>query len=130
MRSCEACGGSLEGTHPSRRFCDDKCRKRGARGAKVTELHGADGTPPATVYGATLATLQTADRADTPAGAAALVIARKLDAGGDTGSAVAALTRELRAAVAEAVANATVAGDQIDEIARKREERLRRVGGA
>lgn len=125
MRLCRACGASLEGD-ARKRYCDDKCRQRGHRGATVTEI-----TPDPvdeSVAGSTRRTLEAAGRLDTPAGTAAMVIAGKLDRGGDTGSAVAALVRELRASVAEALSEAEVPDDPVDDLTRKREERRARAG--
>jgi len=61
---------------------------------------------------------------DTPAGALAIHLAALLDQGGHTGPAAAALARECRAACNEALANATVEGDILDEL------KARRRGGA
>lgn len=135
-RSCESCGRQFEAKSQRARFCSSTCRGRQHRAgdrATVTEFRARDddqADEPVTVVAATRRTLVAADRLESPAGAAAMVIAAKLDRGGDTGSAVAALVRELRAAVAEATAGVKMAADPLDEIARKREERLARAGGA
>lgn len=125
MRSCRACGATLEGD-PRKRYCGDACRKRGSRGATVTDIR----QEPLTVAAATHAALEQAGRLDSPAGSSAMVLAAKLDRGGDTGSAVAALVRELRATMVDALANAEVAEDPVDELRRKREERQSRAGSA
>lgn len=126
MRQCLACGAELSGD-ARKRYCGPTCRKRGSRQASVTEIHPSE-VP--TVVESTQAALVAADRLATPAGAAAMVLATKLDQGRDTGSAVASLVRELRATMAEALANTKVAADPVDELRRKREERQSRVGGA
>ena len=76
---------------------------------------------------ATLAALQEADRAETPGGRAALLLARRLDmTTADTGSSIAALVREHRATLAAALANAQT-GDQVDEL-KERRDRKRAAG--
>jgi hypothetical protein len=83
--------------------------------------------PPVPGGGLTAATereLQAADRLDTAMGQAALVLARMLDSPGmDTGSSVAALVREHRAALTAAVANAQQEADPLDELAERRNQR-------
>jgi hypothetical protein len=72
--------------------------------------------------------LEEAGRADTPAGVSALLLAAKLDLGGDTGSAMAALAKQHLAALDEALRGALVAADKVDELRRRRERRLG-IGG-
>ncbi|GMU79754.1 MAG: hypothetical protein AMXMBFR46_25440 [Acidimicrobiia bacterium] len=62
--------------------------------------------PPAvgvSVLDATRQALDAAGRADTAAGAVAVVLAARLDRGGDTAAATATLAREHRAALADAL---------------------------
>lgn len=76
---------------------------------------------------ATLAALEEAGRTDTPAGRAALLLARRLDmTTADTGSSIAALVREHRATLAAALANAQT-GDRVDEL-KERRDRKRATG--
>ena len=60
----------------------------------------------------------------TPAGATALVLAGRLDAGEDPGSAMAAMAKELRATMTELTRSTPAAADPVDELKRRREERL------
>lgn len=122
---CASCGRTLEGGTKRRRYCDDRCRQRAKRGATIRAL---DSEAPGSVVAATRAALEAVGRLDTPAGAAALVLAERLDRGGDTGSAVAALVRELRATLAESTADAPVEDSALEGLRRTRYERLRRVG--
>jgi hypothetical protein len=65
---------------------------------------------------------------DTPDAAVALILASRLDSQtADTGSAMASVARELRASLAAALSGAT-SGDQVDEIAKKRDEKLKKLG--
>ena len=61
----------------------------------------------------------------TPMGAVALTIAARLDAGGDPGSAMAAMAKELRATMVELVRSAPALADPVDELKRRRDERRR-----
>ena len=73
---------------------------------------------------ATLAELEAVGRVDHPAGQAALVLARRLDAGMDTGSALAALAREhgarLEAATAGTKSQVSALDRARDELAKRR----------
>lgn len=69
--------------------------------------------------------LEDADRLLTPAGVNALLLARKLDQGRDTGSAMASLSKQHLAALAEATSDAQTAADPVDELRRRREARRR-----
>lgn len=109
-----------------RKWCET-CRKRAQRaGAAVAAID----RPPVSVVAATTATLVAVGKLESLDGAAALAIARKLDAGGDTGSAVAALVRELRATMAAACADGEHEEDPVDELSAWRSERQKRAGGA
>src|SRR4051812_31887776 len=121
MRSCEACGKKLAPTaHVKRRFCDDSCRKRGV-GAKVAHLP-ASLAESGSVVAATTSVLEAVARLDPPAGRAALVLAARLDLGTDTGSAMAAMAKELRAAVADATAGVPPQADRVDDLREQREK--------
>ena len=73
---------------------------------------------------AVLAELEAAGRVDTAGGQSALTLARRIEDGRDTGSAIASLNREMRATLAEAVKGAKVPLSSIesyrDELADRR----------
>lgn len=73
---------------------------------------------------ATRQALEEADRLSSAAGVNALLLAAKLDAGGDTGSAMAALSKQHLAALDEALKGARVASNPLDELRERRERRL------
>ncbi|MFI0897075.1 hypothetical protein [Streptomyces sp. NPDC020983] len=79
---------------------------------------------------AALAELEAVGRAETLAGGVVLALARRIDQAGpdDTGSGFAALTKELRASLAAAVAGAEQS-DDIDRLRRQREEKRRGRAG-
>lgn len=77
------------------------------------------------VFSATLTTLTAAKRVDTPAGQNALALATRIDHGAtDTGSSIAALSKQHLAAMAEALRDAEATKtDSVDELRRRREAR-------
>jgi hypothetical protein len=131
--TCVSCGSSFDAKNARAKYCSERCRKRVQRGGKVLELRADDGparpSPPdgerlGPVATATHAALTEAERLATPLGAAALALAARLDQPGtDTGSAVAALARQLEATLESATrgAGSASAPDQLrDELAARR----------
>lgn len=126
MRACDACGGSLEGRRSDARFCSDRCKdrikKRLQRGSVVpmpARAHGGDEESP--LVRSLLAELEAAGRLDTTDGQHAVLLTRRLVAAErDTGSAVASLSKEARAARLEALKGAQVAQTALDELRARR----------
>lgn len=119
-KTCAACGERPPKTEKSR-FCDDReCVRARARGRKRTQRgqvleFPAKPAEESSTFTATLEELRAADRERTPLGQAALVLASRLDgATRETGSSVAALARELRATLDEALKDAPRAADALD----------------
>ncbi len=114
MRTCEACGGGLEGRRPQAKFCDATCRQRGARRPATP----TDAAIPAAagLVEVLRRELEGAGRLDTALGQQALALAVKLASPFDTGSAMAAVSRELRAVREEALRGAEQAADPLDEL--------------
>jgi len=122
---CASCGGTFEAQRSSAKYCGQTCRKRGSRRGEVATLPPAD--EPVGLVAATLAELQAAGRADTALGQQALALAERVNNPRDTGSAIAALSRELRAVMVEALKGVEVAADPLDEL-RARRDRIRSAG--
>ena len=74
---------------------------------------------------AVTATLAAIGKTDTALGASALVLAGRLDADGTADTAVAAMTKELRATLSELTRDAPAKGDPVDELRERRERRRR-----
>jgi hypothetical protein len=125
-RNCDVCRKPYEAARVSSKFCSDSCRKRARRGVAIAPaVPVAPLVPPVSLVGtltaATTAELQAAGREFTSLGQAALLLARRLESGEvETGSSVAALVREHRAVLAQAVDGAEVAADPLDELADRR----------
>jgi hypothetical protein len=66
---------------------------------------------------------------ETVAGQSALILAARVAAGADGGSAMASMVKQLEASVAAALASVSRA-DQLDEVTRKRDAKLAAAGRA
>jgi hypothetical protein len=134
-RDCDRCGQPFAPASKRARFCSVKCRTQATR-ARATGQPESIAKPkrarkpkaqaedfPAGTLGAVIAELTAAGRLQTSAGQAAVALASRIDAGAESSSGLAALTREMRAAMAEATANVAQAGDALDELRAKREAR-------
>jgi hypothetical protein len=92
---------------------------------------GDQGKPkaPGSVVESVRAELETAGRLDNSLGQQALSLASRLDGGSsfDTGSALAAVSRELRSVMELALRDATTVADPLDEFTARRE---RKAAGA
>lgn len=147
QRQCDSCGKPYEAQRATSRFCCTTCRSRASRGAvrprtsttrpvallrSPKQILGRPApTPPvgSNLSAAVRRELEEADRLDTALGQAVLGLAERLESGVDTGSAVASLTRELRATLAEAVAGARVASSPLAQMRDELAERRRRLSG-
>lgn len=122
------CGKTFEARHPKARYCSDRCRKRkGKADATVTALptpQTEGERPVGSVERTTVQALSDAGRLDTPLGQVCLALARRLDFPAlDTGSALAAVAKQLETALASATRGSGAASSpqQLkDELAERR----------
>lgn len=139
--TCASCSTDFDARSSRARFCSAKCRTAAHyRRTKLGIPETRDPKPapkappkrtrkpkpadsPTGTLGAVIAELTEAGRLQTSAGQAAVALASRIDAGAESSSGLAALTREMRAAMAEATANVAQAGDALDELRAKREAR-------
>lgn len=130
QRPCDSCGETYEAKRRTSKFCSDRCRVRGSRGAlaAVRDLPLAE--PPAgearALVSAVERELVAADRLDSALGQAARALAVRIESGVDTGAAVASLTKELRATLAEATKGVAPEESALDRLRRMRAESLSR----
>lgn len=125
-RSCAVCGKGFTAQRSTARYCGSGCRARASQGAEVRDHPAKSHQPAPTTAGLTDLTrreLDAAGRLDTARGAAVLLLAGRLDANQDTGSAVAALHRQWDAALTAATADARQALSPMDELRLRREAR-------
>lgn len=76
-----------------------------------------------TVVEATRSVLTDTGRLNTPMGAAAMVLAQRIDTGEQSGSALSSMVKQLSAALAEATANAKTEMNPVDELRAKRDRK-------
>lgn len=124
---CAGCGKEFKAERRSRKYHSDACRKAASR--KKADAHEASTSaelPGPTITQATYDSLVECKRETTPLGRVALSLALRLDKGVDSGSAMAALAKELRAALQAATVNAAKKSDPIDELEKQRQKRRSR----
>ncbi len=128
MKQCAACHRPVKS--PRAKFClDIGCaRARDRERKRSREQSGKpapDGDRPAGgVFAATLVALAGAGRVDSPAGQNALALAARIDFGAfDTGSSLAALSKQHLAALGEALKDVSVVADGVDELRARRAAR-------
>ena len=104
--TCELCGTPMEPGRASKRFCGPKCRQRASRAARrpvgaplaavrslpVQFVPADDGS----LRAAVLRELTAAGHADGSLGRSALILAERIESGGEPGGAVATMVAQLR----------------------------------
>lgn len=133
--TCARCAQPFSAASKRARFCSVKCRTQATRAraagqpeslAPAKPKRASKAKPeavPTGTLGAVMAELQAAGRLDSSAGQAAVALARRIDDGAESSAGLAALTREMRAAMAEALSRAEATGDALDELRARREAR-------
>lgn len=104
VKDCVGCGAGFEAKGNAKRCL--LCRR---------------GRP--SVLAAVEAQLAALGKEAVPLGAAAVVLAARLDAGADPGSAMAAMSKELRTIMTELARTAAVVKDPVDELLARRKAR-------
>ena len=130
-RTCAQCGKPFEARSSRAQFCSSTCRAHKAKGQPPREPHPERSTSSDAGQESSVRTvLEAAGRESSPLGVAALILARRLDASAqETPQAVAALVRELRATLVDALDGAGQAADTVDEVGARRDAKIRAVGG-
>lgn len=124
LRNCDSCGVEYLAKRAASKYCSDTCRKRGSRSpAKPRPETERAPLPPADLVDTTRKQLEDAGVIDTVAGQSALILAGRMAGTFDTGSAIAALNRELHATMERALSLASVVADPMDELRARRERR-------
>lgn len=130
LKQCEFCGRGFEARRDSARFCGDTCKKRAQRAGTAAPSVGSEApSEDGPLAKITYDTLDEAGVLETVAGAQALLLARRMETGHETGAAIAALSKQLQTIVDSALASVK-RQDAMDEVTRKRDEKLRRARGA
>lgn len=127
IRACDACGQPYEAATVRSKFCSKRCRSRSGRGFRppvVAQLPSGEPATRGRVREATVAELERVGRLDTPHGAAALLLAEQIDAGGGTAAGMAALVGRWVEVLDRAVQGAAAVVNPLDELRRRRQHRL------
>jgi hypothetical protein len=128
QRPCDVCGETYEAKRPTSKYCSTRCRTRASRGTPTEHA----GTVPVTplpvpeaeigpIESATLDELTAVGREGSALGCTALALARKLDAGRETGAAMASLAKQLEATKNSATEGLSAAADPLDELRARRD---------
>jgi hypothetical protein len=130
--ACDSCGAPYSTRSPLSRYCSPRCAKRAQRTglarsapepAVVAVVPSDAGAVEAAVRGA----LEAAGRLSAPLGQVALVLARRLDApGGESGSGLASVAKQLAVTLAAITSDARPADDLLDELRIRRDRKLGR----
>ena len=122
MRTCPVDGRPLTG-QSTQKYCSEKCSKRARRAGSVVHLERPDAPgQPGDLSVSVRAELERVGRESSALGVSVLVLAARIDSGQESGSALAALNRELRATLAEALRGEQQSGvsSMRDELADRR----------
>lgn len=123
VRDCVMCGRPFQARRSTARYCSSTCRARRAQGRSPRPVDTPAPTAGAPLVVQVRRALEAAGRLDTYLGQQALTLAERLAGqNGDSGAAVAALSRELRSVMREVLEGTAQATDLVDEL----EERRRR----
>ncbi len=133
QRECDVCGLAYTARRFNSRFCSGTCGKRAERaraaGMPFRQATYDDlGAPPSQLVEAVTRELDEVGRLGTVGGQLAVLLAHRVASRRETGSATAALAKQLHLAMTEALGGVAKAADPLDEI-RARRDRKRGVGG-
>ena len=122
VKRCAVCEREFETIRAATKTCSSRCRQRAHRAPKVPAdpkvLAVFSAVAPGDLTEATRSGLVAAGRLDSELGTAVMYLAARLDNVGlmETGASVAALMREYRATLAEAMKDADAANDPLEAL--------------
>lgn len=134
-RTCEQCGATIppqQGSARPRKYCVECRPPRNRPNPRVIDLGGvkAPSGPPEAPQGPVSGLvasyqrqLEAVQRLDTPEGAHVMHLATLFVSGNHTAAGAASLSKELRAAMEDAVKGAPKQADRLDELAARREQK-------
>jgi 4-aminobutyrate aminotransferase-like enzyme len=134
-RACDSCQTLYTAKSPLSRYCSSRCAKRAqrtglSRSAAEPAVVAVVPSGAGAVEAAVRSALEAAGQLSAPLGQVALTLARRLDApGGESGSGLASLAKQLTATLAAATADVRPAGDLLHELRARRDRKLGHPGG-
>lgn len=126
QRHCDECGKPYAARRPTSKFCGPNCRTRAARRRKAggaEPVHAATAEHLATGRLAAATAEELGSLANTADGILLLALAERIDSASDTGSSIAALSREYAARKGELMEAQPRVADPFDELRAMRERR-------
>ena len=124
-KQCAVCSDPFEAKRNTAKYCSRRCSVRAVRQPKPESAGQMPVDPDSELWTATLNELAAAGRTASASGQAALLLARRLDSQmTETGSSVAAMVREHRAALADALKGVRAEANPLDELRARRERKL------
>ena len=132
-RNCERCGKEFVAQRNTARYCSSSCRSYVAQGVPAitpeasTHSHDTPGAQDVRLVDALRVELEDAGVQDSSDGIAALILARRIEAGSDPGAATASMAKQMQALRMSALASVSRA-DKMDEVTRARDKKLRSAG--
>lgn len=127
--TCEQCGEAFEAARRTRKYCGDRCRQQARRSATPEEAEAIEPRLPRLVE-LTRKELESLGKLDTVLGETALTLASRMTAAKDTGSAIAALSRELDRVMLRLRSGAAKQEDEVASARRRRDEKRRKAAEA
>lgn len=129
-RSCVQCGRGFEARRATAKYCSASCRANASKGiASIAPVKGVVAPVVSGLVDRLRGELEAAGVLETSEADAALELAGMVSDAGVTPAARVAAARELRAAKAEALASVK-RQDSVDEVTRRRDEKLAAARGA
>jgi len=138
LKPCGRCGKQFEAKRSTAKYCGSTCRSQASlirgEGGEVVPLNIVPAaTPPDAsetgLIAVTRDALTMAKVIDTVPGQSALILAARITAGQDTGSAMSSMVKQLAASVSEALA-LQKSKSWLDKVQEERDRVLRSVGTA
>lgn len=127
--TCAQCGEVFEAARATRKYCGDRCRQQARRTVPAEEAETIEPRLPDLVE-LTIKELADLGKTDTVLGAQALTLATRMTSSKDTGSAIAALSRELDRVMLRLRAGAQTTEDQVASARRRRDEKRKKAAEA
>ncbi|TIC78789.1 hypothetical protein [Nocardioides sp. GY 10127] len=127
--TCAQCGEKFEGKRSTAKFCGARCRQQSRRAAPAEQAAAIrpDRLGVVEIVATELASM---GKTNTVLGAQALQLAERLTSSKDTGSAIAAVSRELDRVMVRLSAGAAKQEDQLASARRRRDEKRRAAAEA
>lgn len=126
---CNQCGEPFEAKRSTAKYCGGRCRQQARRRATPAEAAAAAPNLPRIVELVTQE-LESLKKTDTVLGAQALELALRMTSMRDTGSAIAALSRELDRVMLRLRSGVAKQEDEVASARRRRDEKRRQAAEA